>query len=153
MSTAAITPTASARIPFTRVLLAGLIAIAGSVIANVIVLWLGVRLFNVPADFYPTMTIQPTIIFTTLFLVVATAVFAVINRFTANPIRVWTIVATIGLIVSLIPDFMLLINPAAMSTGMPMGTITLGGVAILILMHLVGFAIMMWAFTRWAPRG
>ena len=130
-------------------LLAGVIAIVLSVVANLVVRWLGMLIITVPADFIPLATIQPTIIFTTLFLVVATLVFAVINRFTSNPIRVWTIVGTIGFVISLLPDVMLLFNPASMQA---VGTVTTGAVVILIAMHVVGFAITMWVFTRWAPR-
>jgi carbon starvation protein CstA len=103
----------------------------------------------VDPSFMPLATWQPTVIFTTLFLVLATIVFLIINAFAANPSRVFTIVATIALVVSIIPDFMLLINP----TGMPVGTVTLGAVIILILMHVVGYVIALWAFTKWAPQG
>jgi hypothetical protein len=43
---------------------------------------------------------------------------------------------------------MLLINPSAL----PMGTPTLGAVILLILFHVVGYVIALWAFTRWAPQ-
>jgi hypothetical protein len=33
-----------------------------------------------------------------------------------------------------------------------MGTPTFGAVMILILQHLVGYAIAMWVFLRWAPQ-
>ena len=134
------------KLPLSRVLLAGVVAIVGSVIANLIVFWLGGMIVQPPADFMPLASPGPTIIFTTGFLVIATAVYAVINAFTRNPVRVWTIVAWVALLVGLIPDLMLLINPAAMG----MGTPSLGVVLVLIVMHFVAFAITMWAFTKWA---
>jgi hypothetical protein len=137
---------ASAKLPFSRVMLAGLIAIVGSVIANLIVYWLGGMIAQPPADFMPLASPGPTIIFTTGFLVIATAIYAVINAFARNPVRVWTIVAWVALLVGLIPDLLLLINPAAMG----MGTPSLGVVLVLIVMHFVAFAITMWAFTKWA---
>ncbi len=137
---------ASAKLPFSRVILAGLVAIVGSVIANLIVFWLGSMIVQPNPDFQPLASPMPTIIFTTLFLVAATAVYAVINAFARNPVRVWTIVAWIALIVGLIPDIMLIVNPASS----PMGTPTLGAVLVLIVMHFVAFAITMWAFTKWA---
>ena len=110
---------ASAKLPFSRVRLAGLIAIVGSVIANLIVYWLGGMIAQPPADFMPLASPGPTIIFTTGFLVIATAIYAVINAFARNPVRVWTIVAWVALLVGLIPDLLLLINPAAMGMGTP----------------------------------
>lgn len=141
--------TRSQKLPFSRVLLAGGVAIVGSLVANLIVYWIGGMIAQPNPDFQPLASPIPTIIFTTMFLIVATAVYAVINAFTRDPVRVWTIVAWIALIVSLIPDLLLLINPSAM----PMGIPTLGAVLVLIVMHIVAFAITMWAFTKWAhPR-
>ncbi len=137
---------ASGKLPFSRVMMAGGVAIAGSVIANLLIYWVGGALVQPNPDFQPLASPMPVIIFTVLFLVIATAVYAVINIAASNPVRVWTIVAWIALIVSLIPDFMLLINPA----GMPMGTPTVPAVIVLIIMHFVAFAITMWAFTKWA---
>ena len=134
------------KLPVKRVLMAGGIAIVGSVIANLIVFWLGGMLAQPNPDFQPLASPMPTIIFTVGFLGIATGVYAVINAVASNPVRVWTIVAWVALIVGLIPDFMLLINPS----GMPMGTPTVGAVIVLIVMHFVAFAITMWAFTKWA---
>lgn len=134
------------KLPFSRVMLAGVIAIVGSVIANLVVFWVGGMIVQPNPDFQPLASPMPTIIFTTLFLVVATAVYAIINAFTRNPVRVWTIVAWIALIVGLIPDIMMIVNPAPS----PMGTPTLPAVLVLIVMHFVAFAITMWAFTKWA---
>ena len=136
------------KLPFSRVLAAGGIAIVGSVIANLVVYFIGRMLVNSPADFQPLASPMPTIIFTVLNLVLATVVFAVINAFSKSPIRLFTIVAVVALLLGLIPDIMLLVNPAPMG----MGTPTFGAVMVLILMHFVGFAITMWAFTRWAPK-
>lgn len=138
--------TNSQKLPFSRVLMAGGVAIVGSVIANLIVYWIGGMIVQPNPDFQPLASPMGTIIFTIFFLVIATVVYAVINAFTRNPVRVWGIVAWVALILSLIPDFMLLINPSAM----PMGTPTLGAVLVLIVMHFVAFAITMWAFTKWA---
>lgn len=136
------------KLPFSRVLAAGGIAIVGSVIANLVVYFVGRMLVNPPADFQPLASPMPTIIFTTLFLVVATAIFAMINAWSSNRARVFTIVAVIALIVGFIPDIMLIVSPESS----PMGTPTLGAVLVLIVMHFVAFAITMWSFLTWAPR-
>lgn len=136
----------SGKLPFSRVMLAGLIAIVGSVIANLIIYWIGGMIAQPNPDFQPLASPIPTILFTTLFLVVATAVYAVINAFTRNPVRVWTIVAWIALIVGLLPDIWMIVAPASF----PMGTPTVPAALVLIVMHFVAFAITMWAFTKWA---
>jgi hypothetical protein len=140
----------SARLPFSRILLAGVIAIVGSVIANLIVGWLGGLIFSVSPAFLP-LTPPPTIIFTTLFLVIATAVYAVINLFAANPPRVFNIVALVALILSLIPNVMMLFNPSATPMPLPPESITFGAVLVLMLQHVVAYAITVWAFVKWAP--
>lgn len=134
------------RLPFSRVLLAGLVAIVGSVIANLAVYWIGRTVAQPNADFQPLASPIPTILFTTLFLMAATAVYAVINAFTRNPVRVWRIVAWIVLVVGLIPDILMIVDPASF----PMGTPTVPAALVLIVMHFVAFAITMWAFTKWA---
>lgn len=134
------------KLPFARVMLAGVIAIVGSVIANLIVYWLGRMVAQPNPNFQPLASPIPTIMFTTLFLVVATAVYAVINAFSRNPVRVWTIVAWIALIVGLVPDLLMIVSPASF----PMGTPTVPAALVLIVMHFVAFAITMWAFTKWA---
>lgn len=136
------------KLPFSRVLAAGGIAIVGSVIANLAVYFVGRMLVNPPADFQPLASPMPTIIFTTFFLVVATAVFAMINAWSSNRARVFTIVAVIALVLGFIPDIMLIVSPESS----PMGTPTLGAVLVLIVMHFVAFAITMWSFLTWAPR-
>lgn len=148
MTSASIQARPRRKLSFGRVLLAGVIAIAGSIIANLLIRWLGMLVLPVDPSFMPLATWQPTVIFTTLFLVVATIVFLIINAFAANPPRVFTIVATVALVLSLVPDAMFLINPAAM----PMGTPTLGAVAILIIQHIAAYFVTLWAFTRWAQQ-
>jgi hypothetical protein len=137
---------ASGKLPFSRVLMAGGVAIVGSVIANLIIFWIGGMIAQPNPDFQPLASPMPTIIFTVGFLVIATIVYALINAFTSNPVRVWTIVAWVAFIVGLIPDIMLIVAPDAM----PMGTPTLLSVIVLIVMHIAAFAITMWAFTKWA---
>jgi hypothetical protein len=150
MTAASIKPApAGHKIPFSRALMAGAIAIVASIVANLIIRWVGMLILPVDPSFMPLATWQPTVIFTTMFLVVATIVFLVINAFAANPPRVFNIVAFVALLLSLVPDFMLLVNPGAL----PMGTPTLGAVIILIAMHVVGYLITVWAFTKWAQQG
>jgi hypothetical protein len=139
----AVTP---GKLPLSRVIMAGIVAIVGSVLANLVVYWVGRMVAQPLPDFQPLASPLPTILFTTGFLVIATIVYAVINAFTSNPVRVFTIVAIVALIVGLIPDIMMIVDPASSI----MGTPTLSAVLVLIVMHFVAFAITMWSFTMWA---
>ena len=143
-----VTAAPSQKLPLSRIALAGVIAIVASVVVNVVIWWLGTMLVNPPADFVPLASPGPTIIFTIVFLVGATIVYAIINALSKNPARMFTIVATIVLVLGFIPDVMMLIAPESM----PMGTPTLGAVLVLIAMHFAAFAITLWTFTRWAPQ-
>ena len=149
MTAASIQAKPTRKLSFTRVLAAGAIAIVGSIVANLIIRWVGMLLLPVDPSFMPLNTWQPTVLFTTMFLVLATVVFLVINAFAANPPRTFAIVATAALVLSLIPDSMFLINPSAL----PMGTPTWGAVIILVVQHIAAYLITLWAFTRWATQG
>ncbi|MBK8049498.1 MAG: hypothetical protein IPK16_21700 [Anaerolineales bacterium] len=147
MTSAKVTTTPPVRLTTSRIAIAGLIAIVASVIANLIVYFIGNMIWPPMPDFNPLATPIPTIIFTTVFLIGATIVYWLINRFTKNPPRVFLIVAWIVFLVGLVPDFMMIINPASST----MGTPTTGSVITLIIMHVVAFAITLWVFLRWAP--
>jgi hypothetical protein len=138
----------SQKLPISRIAMAGGIAIVASVIVNVVIWWLGTMLVNPPADFTPLASPLPTVIFTTFSLVAATVVYAIINAVSKNPARVFTIVATVALVLGFFPDVMLLVAPQ----NMPMGTPTVPAVLVLVVMHFAAFAITLWAFLRWAPR-
>ena len=88
MTAASIQTKPQRKLSFGRVLLAGVIAIAGSIVANLLIRWLGMLVLPVDPSFMPLGTWQPTVMFTTLFLVVATIVYLIINAFAANPPRV-----------------------------------------------------------------
>lgn len=137
---------APARLSMQRIWQAGGVAIVGSVIANLIVYWIGRMLAQPPADFQPLASPVPTVLFTALFLAIATGVYAWINAKADDPVRMWTIVASAALILSLIPNVLLLINPAIM----PVGTPNVPAVLVLMVMHVVAYGIAMWAFVKWA---
>uniref|UniRef100_A0A7C1FH07 Uncharacterized protein n=1 Tax=Caldilinea aerophila TaxID=133453 RepID=A0A7C1FH07_9CHLR len=144
--TSVMTSQPSARLSTQRVLQAGGVAIVGSVIANLIVYWIGRMLAQPPVDFQPLASPVPTIVFTVLFLAIATGVYAWINAKASDPVRMWTIVASVALILSLIPNVLLLINPALI----PIGTPNVPAVLVLMVMHVVAYGIAMWVFTKWA---
>ena len=71
-------------------------------------------------------------------------VFALVARFARNPIRTYHIVAFAALLISFVPDLLLLLNPAgAPPPGGPpaVGGITVVNVAALMILHVVAYAI------------
>ena len=145
---------AGRKLPFTRVLLAAVVAIVLSVLVNLLIRWLGMLFVPVDPEFIPLLTWQPTAVMTTLFLSVATIVFLLINAFSANPPRIFNIVALVALIISLIPNVMMLFSSEPLpNIGIP----TPGAAIILMLQHVAAYLITVWsftswAFTRWAPQ-
>ena len=150
MSAAIAQPTRT-KLPLSRVLAAGGLTILLTVIVNTIVFFVAKPIVNPDPSFVPFQSVAPTIIFTIFFLVFATIAYALVNLFAKDLVRTWTIVAIIGGVLSLVPDFQLLLMPAAMEP--MMGVATTPAVLVLILMHITGWMITLWVFTKWAVAG
>src|SRR5215203_3794214 len=114
-----------------RFVLVGLATVAAAVIANLLV--------------YLLANVSGTILFTVVPAIVAVLVYAALMRFTSNPARIFTNIAVVVLIVSLIPDLTYIPSvPGATS----------GQTAILMVMHVVAASVivsMLTTLTR--PQG
>lgn len=88
-----------------RVLVTGLVAAVIAIVVNVII---GQVALLLGAAALPMLTPPPIAIFTRVGLVGATIVFLLLRRFTQNPVRIFQIVAAVLLVLSFIPDFLLL---------------------------------------------
>jgi hypothetical protein len=127
-----------------RIWIAGLVAIVGSVVANLLTVPLMWALApGVPADF-PPFQMGSIAIFTALQVGLGVGVFALIARFTRRPIRIFTIVALAALALSLIPNLTLAANPAA--APFPGGTSA--AFLALIIPHFVAAAVTIFALVR-----
>jgi hypothetical protein len=82
----------------------GLIAIVVAAVANAVLYFIGAALGWMPDTVLTPMgqpvTIVPVVASTVIALVVATIVYSILNRFTGNPNRWFTIIAVIVLVVS-----------------------------------------------------
>ena len=76
----------------------------------------------------------PVAIFTIAGMLAASVALGIVARRSVTPLRIWVRLATLALLVSWLPDLMLLVNPAT-----PMGTATPAHVAILASLHLVPY--------------
>ena len=141
------TPTAAStqpteRVVFSRLLWVGPLAILASVVANVLLQQIAVAVLQPDPAFMP-LTLPPPILFTVVGVLGAVIVYALVGRFSRQPVRLFRRIALVTLVVSFIPDILMAI------TGFNPGT-TVANVAVLILMHIVAWAITVGMLTRLA---
>jgi hypothetical protein len=130
------------RVAFSRLLWVGPLTILAAIVANVIIQQIAVAVLQPDPAFMP-LTFAIPIVFTLLGVLGAVIVYAVVGRLSRNPIQLFQRVALVTLVVSFIPDILMLI------TGFNPGT-TAANVAVLMLMHVVAWAIAVGMLTRLA---
>ncbi len=126
-----------------RLWVAGLKALVGSIIATLTVRLAAVATLDIPTDFPPLAGPAPTIFFTAVGALGATAVFGVVRRRSDRPEYLFRWIALGVLLLSFLPNLLLLGDGAA-------GTfpgVTPTGVGVLMLMHVVAAAVIVWLLT------
>jgi hypothetical protein len=137
-------PVASRSVNWGRFALVGLATVVAAVVANVLVYFLGIAVVTVDPRFIVLTTVQPTIMFTLVPAIGAVLLYAVLLRFASNPARLFTWIAVVGLVVSLIPDLAYIPSVAGA---------TVGQTALLMLMHVVAAIVIVWMLTTFTrPR-
>lgn len=126
-----------------RLWVAGLKALVGAIIANSAVRWAAVATLDISTEFPPMAGPGPTIIFTTVGVLGATGVFAVIRRRAARPEHLFRWIALGVLLLLFGPDLWLLSDGSA--GAFPGATPT--SVGVLMLMHVVAAAVIVWFLT------
>ena len=111
----------------------GALAVGLAVVLNVVIRTVAVSLLGIGEGFLP-LGVGPTVFFTIVGMVGAVVVFGVILRFAQRPVRLFRKVALVVLLVSLVPDVMMLF-----SGSMP-GT-TVVGVITLMVEHVASWAV------------
>jgi hypothetical protein len=125
-----------------RFALVGLGTVVAAVIANLAVYALGSVVVGYDPGFVVLANASGTILFTVVPAIVAVLLYAVLMRFTSNPARIFTNIAVVVLILSLIPDITYIPTVPGASAGQT---------AILMLMHVVAAVVlvgMLTALTR-----
>ena len=119
---------------------AGLLAIALSVVANLVTFFmLGTLLaFPSPSEF-PPLSAGAIGFMTAVFTFLAVIVFAIVVRLAKNPIRVYWIVATVAFIVSILPNIGAALNPESAPFPFPVSSAM--GYWVLILFHIIAYLI------------
>ena len=118
-------------------------ALVGSIVATSAVRWAAVATLDIPAEFPPLAGAGPTIFFTTVGALGAIAVFAVLRRRSDRPEYLFRWIAVGVLLLSSWPDLWLLSDGAA--GAFPGATPT--AVGVLMLMHVVAAAVIVWFLT------
>jgi len=131
-------PVASRAVSRGRFALVGLGTVAAAVIANLLVYALGSAVVGYDPGFVVLANASGTILFTVVPAIVAVLLYAVLMRFTSNPARIFTNIAVVVLILSLIPDLTYIPSVPGASTGQT---------AILMLMHVVAASVIVWMLT------
>lgn len=126
------------------ILLNGLIALAGSIVANLVIRWVAQAALNPAPEFNPLASMGPVILFTSIGVVLAVIVFWITARYSRAPLRTFRRIALLAFLFSLLPDIMMVFFPYAF----PFGGITVGAAIVLMLMHVAAWLITVWALTR-----
>lgn len=111
----------------------GVVAVAVAVVVNVLIRTIAVSLLGIGEGFLP-LGVGPTVFFTVAGMVGAVVVFGLILRFAGRPVRLFRRVALAVLLVSLVPDVLVLF-----SGSMP-GT-TVAAVGTLMVEHVASWAV------------
>ena len=111
----------------------GAVTVAVAVVVNVVIRTLAVSVLGIGEGFLP-LGLGPTVFFTVAGMVGAVVVFGVMLRFARRPVRLFRRVALVVLLISLVPDVLMLF-----SGSMP-GT-TVAGVLTLMVEHVASWAV------------
>ena len=122
----------SERVSFRRLLWVGPLAIVAAVVVNVVIRSVSVALFGL-TDFPPLM-LGLTILFTVVGVLGAVGVLALVARFSGRPVRLFRRVALVALMITLVPDVLLLVAPSIPGT-------TVAGVLTLMTEHVAAWAV------------
>ena len=131
-------PTESRSVNWGQYALVGLATVIAAVVANVLVYFIGSAVVGYDPQFIVLANVSATILFTVVPAIVAVLLYAVLLRYTADPARTFTIIATVVLVISLIPDFTYIPSVPGATTGQT---------ATLMVMHIVAAAVIVWTLT------
>ncbi len=137
-------PQKTERVSLRRLLWVGPLAIVAAVAANFVVRALALAVLDVPADFIQLQS--PAFLpFTVVGVLGAVIAFALVGRLSRAPVRTYTRLAIVVLVLSFIPDIGLLVSGAPGAT--------LPGVLVLMVMHTVAAVVAVGILTRLGVEG
>lgn len=116
-----------------RLAVVGALAVAVAVVVNVVIRTVAVTVFGVGDGFLP-LGVGPTVFFTVVGMTGAVVVFGLILRFASRPVRLFRRVALVVLLVSLVPDLLMLFSSSVPGT-------SVASVGTLMLEHVASWAV------------
>ena len=120
----------------------GLIALIGSLIANAIVDTVFFPMTGVPESVMTFNIAGPVGAFTTIGVIGATIVYAVVRKLSSDPNKVFIRIAAVVLIVSFLPDLFV------HNLGPMFAAITTSGAVLLMAMHILCAAVTVTVLTK-----
>jgi hypothetical protein len=124
-----------------KVALVSLATVVAAIFANVLVYFIGDLFVAYDAEFKILATVEPTISVTLMAGAIAVAVYAALLRFSRTPVRTYTIVSAVVLVLSIVPDFTLIPSEPGVSNAQ---------IAILVLQHIVAAIVIVGMLTTLA---
>ena len=115
----------------------GLVAAVVSAIVNSLLMMVTKPFMEVPDSFGP-LQVPPIILWSVIGAFGAVGVYALMRKFSSDPHKTFMIIAVLVLILSFVPD-LLLIN---VTEGI-FGGVGWGAIILLMIMHVISFAIVM----------
>ena len=131
------------QIDLRRLWWAGPAAILAAIAAVLLVRVIAFATLNLSSE-YPPLTVPALVLFTAVFTAIAVLVFAIVARRASQPLRLYRRIALVTLIVSMIPDAVLLPGKG------PGATWT--AVLVLMVMHVAAYAPTVAILTRYTIR-
>lgn len=113
----------------------GIVAAIASAIGNLALMLVTISSLTVPASFMP-LTPAPIILWSFIGAFGAVGVYALIRKMNDSPDKTFVIVSVVVLILSFIPD-VILVNVVEG----PFAGATTGAIIVLMIMHVISFAI------------
>ena len=120
-----------------------LTALVGSVVANLIILYALRPFVTIPAMPLASLALLPVVSLTIIGVIGATIVYAIMRAFLARPQTPFIWVSIVVLLLSLIPDYLII----GMTTGHFAGA-TFASASTLMLMHVAAAIITVWALVK-----
>jgi len=100
-----------------------------------------------PTSAFQPLTVPSIASITIVYSVLATGVYGLVARRSSRPRTRWLQVGAVALALSLIPNLMLLLDPA----GAPIAGVTVPNVVALVVLHFVAAPLVVFGLVRLAP--
>ena len=128
-----------------RLAFVGAVAVAVAVVVNVLIRTVAVSALGIGDGFLP-LGVGPTVVFTVAGMVGAVVVFGLILRFARRPIWLFRRVALVVLVISLVPDVLLLFSGSIPGA-------TVASVGTLMVEHVASWAVAVGVLTTLVGEG